>query len=353
MKTLAITILAVALSGAGCAQGQDPIESATMQGLCGNTGNHTCCPGSPIVIDIAGDGIALTSAEDGVTWTLHPGETGRWAWTAPGSDDAWLAMDRNGNGAIDDGGELFGDQTLQYKSDSPNGFLALAYYDAPDQGGNGDGVIDSSDAIWPSLRLWRDADHDAVSTPVELLSLASAGIHAFNLAAVASSYVDMYGNEFRYMSTIVADAPVGPVASDVWLRQASLDAPQAVTTYSCTGWEYLVRRKATASDPDVMCTNGFTTLDPIATNGAGNPSRLIKRTATGYSSLSAAEGRVNNLLSSPIDGDDDSNSCEPSDFPIPDPVWPPPYLQGKEFGMRMTCSSQTTDPHPPSCLMAE
>lgn len=347
MKT--VIIIAVTLSGVGCAVDL----STTMQGLCGNTGNHTCCPGSPIIVDLAGDGVHLSSAADGVRWTLNPGEVGQWAWTQPDTDDAFLAYDRNANGLIDDGSEMFGNNTIQLTNDDPNGFKALAYLDLPSQGGNGDGILDSRDTAFPKMRLWVDGNHDAISQPAELLTLDSAGIHSLNTVATASSYVDQYGNEFRYMSTIVADAPVSQVVSDVWLRQASLDTPQAVTTYTCTGWMYGVKRKAFSSDPDVMCSNSYTVSDPIATNGVGNPSRLIKRTAAGYLSLSAAEDRVADLLALAIDGDNDSNSCEPSDFPIPDPVWPPPYLQGKEHNMRMVCSSQTTDPHPPSCLMAE
>jgi hypothetical protein len=173
------------------------------------------CGGSPIVIDIAGDGIALTNPSDGIDFDLNGnGTRDRLGWTRAGSDDAWLALDRDGNGRIDRGAELFGDFTAQPASSNKNGFLALAEFD-----NNRDGVIDSRDSVFESLRLWQDKNHNGISEPDELHTLAELNVKALELDFKESKRVDEFGNEFKYRAKVkdTRDGTVGRWAWDVFL----------------------------------------------------------------------------------------------------------------------------------------
>ncbi len=209
-----------------CSSGCDEANNGAGCGDCEYCQGSSCetdpeCYG-PLLIDLDGDGYDMTSAANGVTFDINgSGKPIKISWTAAGANDAWLALDSNANGRVDDGTELFGNHTRLPRGLRPaNGFEALATYDRVENGGNSNGVIDSGDAVYQRLLLWVDRNHNGLSEGDELSTLRQSTISVISLRYQRFRRVDQYGNIFRYRAKLrdSKTARVGKFLYDVLLR---------------------------------------------------------------------------------------------------------------------------------------
>jgi hypothetical protein len=184
-------------------------ESCTMESeccgglLCNQIDGKCSTNESPILINLETNELNghLTSAEDGVRFDLNAnGRAEPIAWTEADAPVGFLALDRNNNGAIDDGSELFGNYTpLRDGTLALNGFEALKDFDRLPGPGRDDGRIDARDAVYAQLRVWLDRNHNGISEPDELLPLSTAGVTRIFTGYREMRRVDRHGNQYRYV----------------------------------------------------------------------------------------------------------------------------------------------------------
>lgn len=184
--------------------------TATYDTTCdGTMGTGYCGANSPIILNLGRGADELSGTDDAVSFDIDAdGHADSISWTQRGAPMAFLALDRNHDGKVDDGSELFGNHTVFSWGGSQrpaNGFEALASYDS-----NGDGVIDAADAVWTRLLLWVDSNHDGISQPEELTPIATSSVTALYLDYHWSGRHDQHGNTFRYESTYTRDGERKP-----------------------------------------------------------------------------------------------------------------------------------------------
>jgi hypothetical protein len=166
---------------------------------------------SPILIDLENDGIHLTGLDDPVWFDIDAdGALDLLSWTD--RSEGLLALDRNGNGTIDNGGELFGNVTRLSNGTRPlNGYQALAELDSWIFNGNGDGHLDAADPAFSSLLLWTDQNHDGISQPEELQAVDQAGVRRIDLEYRRNRRIDRHGNLFAFVGRAWWTGPHGVV----------------------------------------------------------------------------------------------------------------------------------------------
>lgn len=180
---------------------------------------------SPLVLDLNGDGVTSTFiSETSTHFDLdNDGVRQRTGWVQ--SDDALLVFDKNQDGVINNGSELFGNNTLlKNGTKASNGFEALREYDE-----NKDGMIDAKDNIYNALRLWQDTNSDGVTDSGELHTLSELGVASINLNYATTDDYEEQNRVFE-TSTFTTTEGITQNINDVWFATESRDtAKESVT----------------------------------------------------------------------------------------------------------------------------
>ncbi|WP_265706615.1 beta strand repeat-containing protein [Verminephrobacter aporrectodeae] len=218
----------------------------------------------PLILDLDGDGLEISPLSRNIQFdTDGDGIKTGTAWA--NADDGILAWDRNGNGLIDSGRELFGDETLLANGQkATHGFTALGELDVGGAqgtvGGAGDGVFDAKDAQYANLRVWRDLNQDGISQTGELQTLAEAGIASIGLSSTATStdygdaqlvqsgsFIRSNGSEGQAGSFILAQNNFVTTHTPITVS----DAARALADIKGTGWARDLQQAATLS-PELL-----------------------------------------------------------------------------------------------------
>ena len=167
----------------------------------------------PVLLDLRQDGFHLSGPEPPVSFDIDAdGIQDRIAWTKAGEDEAFLCLDRNHNGAIDDGSELFGYATPLLSGQRARiGYRALAELDLPELGGNNDGTVDVRDPRFADLCAWVDGNRDGVSQSYEIRALSQVGVMGLEYRYRTIHLADSSGNLFRYVSSTLMRSPSGVI----------------------------------------------------------------------------------------------------------------------------------------------
>ena len=173
---------------------------------------------SPLVVDLDGDGVETVGVSEGVYFD-HDGngfaEKSGWV----GKDDGILVRDINNNGTIDNGTELFGNNSVLSSGENAlNGFEALKELDS-----NKDGVFNSSDEAWNTVKVWKDSNQNGIVDNSELLSLEQANIAGINLNYNEQELVDGNGNTHAQTGTIIKTDGSSGTITDVWFDADTAD----------------------------------------------------------------------------------------------------------------------------------
>jgi hypothetical protein len=207
--------------------------------------------GDPLTLDLNGNGIETVPLKrPPLLFDINAsGIKVSTGWIAP--DDGLLVLDRNGNGMVDNGAELFGDSTPAYDAagnptsgKTADGFAALAQEDS-----NADGVVNNLDANWANLRVWQDLNQDGISQSNELTTLDQQGIASFDTGRTLNSQMLPSGNQMADLGTFTrVDGSTGATGAP----QGMADINLALDTFHRTFADTIPTTTQTAALPDMQ-----------------------------------------------------------------------------------------------------
>lgn len=167
------------------------------------------CVRSPLILDLDGDGVETIGLSNGVYFDHdNNGFAEKTGWA--GQDDGLLVIDKNHNGIVDNGSELFGDNS---SAGATNGFAALSQYDS-----NHDGMISAKDSQFADLKVWRDRNSNGITDAGELMSLYQAGIKSIATGYTAQDVTDAQGNSHELAGTYTRLNGSEAKVEDVWFQ---------------------------------------------------------------------------------------------------------------------------------------
>ncbi len=220
--------------------------------------NGAGTPGAdPILVDLNGDGVKTTTLENGVYFDHEVDAFAeKSAWVD--ENDGILVIDKNGNGVIDNGGEIFGDNYIKSdNSKATSGFDALKDLDS-----NNDGIISVEDESFGLIKILKGDG--------ELISLEEAGIVSIDLNNTSVGSVDENGNTLVSSGSFVkSDGSIGSLG----------DFNLVVDKMDSFATEWIEETEDISNLPDILGCGTLHTLHQAMMrdkNGNGNLKKLVE-----------------------------------------------------------------------------
>ncbi len=292
---------------------------------------------SPLVLDLDGDGVETDKENSSIHFDHDNNgfaESSGWV----GKDDGLLVRDINGNGQIDNGTELFGDNTvLSNGQKAANGFEALKDLDS-----NNDGVFNSLDAAWNEVKVWRDANGNGVVDENELLTLEQAGVSGINLDYQNTNTTDGNGNQHNQSGTFIkTDGTTGSI-HDVWFDADKVDTVDKIEVDISDEIKAL---------PEIQ---GFGNVHSLQTAMALDTPGVLKALIEQYAAetdVTVRRGMINNIIFHWTGVQDiDPESRKPSYF-YDNPIQDARYLEalerflGEKYSNKWWFGQEEQNPH--------